>query len=181
MNRVVKLSSLVAAIAVSVGFAQAQPMNVPEEIRVPAGHQLVCKMEAKGVQIYESVVGKNGALEWKFEGPLADLSDQAAGKLGIHYYGPSWEAVDGSKVKKDDDKKAKSVDAPKKATDLPWLLVPVKSDDAANAKPGTLSNVVYVQRLSTSGGKAPAALPKRAGSKIAVPYTAEYYFWAKAE
>jgi hypothetical protein len=31
------------------------------------------------------------------------------------------------------------------------------------------------------GGKAPAELPKRKDSRIAVPYEATYYFWVKSK
>jgi hypothetical protein len=58
-------------------------------------------------------------------------------------------------------------------------LIPVKSDDVNGAKPGTFSNVVYIQRIATSGGMAPAEAPKRLGSMIAAPYTAIYHFWEK--
>src|SRR5262249_11438044 len=61
----------------------------------------------------------------------------------------------------------------------PWLRISVKADDAKDAKPGILSKVVYVQRVSTSGGVKPKDLPIRADSKVAVEYTAVYYFWAK--
>ena len=48
----------------------------------------------------------------KFEEPIANLSEAGPGKAGFHYYGPAWEAADGSKVVKEDDKKVQSADAP---------------------------------------------------------------------
>jgi hypothetical protein len=36
---------------------------VPSELRVPSGHKLLIRAEAKGVQIYKSVEGKDGKLE----------------------------------------------------------------------------------------------------------------------
>src|ERR1017187_8705004 len=142
MTRSTALASILLAFAASIAVAQ-QP--VPEAIKVPDGHKLVATFEAKGVQVYEAVKGKASDLEWKFEGPLAELSDGKGKKAGIHYYGPAWEAADGSKVFKPEDKKPTSVKA-EKPSDLPWLLVPVTSDDR---KAGTLSKVVYIQRVST--------------------------------
>ena len=177
MNRSFKTAFLMVALMVPTAIAQPPLVAVPENIKVPDGHKLVATFGAKGVQVYVAVKGESGNLEWKFEGPLAELTDVMSNKAGIHYYGPAWEATDGSVVFKPKDKIPKSAQA-KKPTDLPWLLLPVISDDA---KMGTFSNVVYIQRLSTSGGMPPADLPKRVGSKIAVPYTATYTFWSKAK
>jgi hypothetical protein len=179
--RITTLASILLVLEASIAAAQPKTVKIPAAIKVPDGHKLIAKCEAQGVQIYKAVAGKGGVLEWVFEGPLADLSEAGPGKAGIHYYGPAWEAADGSKVVKDDDKKVQSAEAPNPTRDLPWLLVPVKADDLKDAKPGRFSKVVYVQRVATSGGRAPKEPLNRAGSKIAVPYKAVYYFWAKGE
>src|SRR5262249_20669208 len=99
-------------------------------------------------------------------------------KAGWHYDGPSWEAADGSQVVRDRAEEVKSSPAPRPAQDIPWLLLKVK---AAAGRHGTLSPVVFVQRLQTEGGKGPAALPKRAGTKVGVEYRAVYYFYSRAK
>src|SRR6516162_6843355 len=149
--------------------SQGQPAvpDVPKEIAVPPGHKLLFKVEAKGVQIYKAVEGKGGALEWVLEAPLADLFEEKGGNAGWHYEGPSWEAVDGSKVVLDKTEDVKSAKAPKLKQDIPWLLLKVK---AAEGKEGKLSPAVYIQRLQTEGGKAPGELPKRVGTKSGVEY-----------
>jgi hypothetical protein len=152
--------------------------EVPKEIAVPPGHKLLLKLEARGVQIYKAVEGKPGKLEWALEAPLADLFDGKGGPAGWHYDGPSWEATDGSKVVRDRSAEVKSAPAPGPKEDVPWLLVKVK---AAEGKAGTFSPVVYVQRLQTAGGKAPAQGPKRVGTKVGVSYRAVYHFYGKAE
>jgi hypothetical protein len=152
--------------------------DVPKEIAVPPGHKLLFKVEAKGVQIYKAVEGKGGALEWVLEAPLADLFDEKGGNTGWHYEGPSWEAVDGSKVVRDHTEDVKSAPAPKPKQDIPWLLLKVK---AAEGKEGKLSPAVYIQRLQTEGGKAPGELPKRVGTKVGVEYKAAYYFYGLAK
>jgi len=157
--------------------AQTAVPDVPREIAVPPGHKLLFKLEAKGMQIYKAATGKSGTLEWVLEAPLADLFDAKGTKAGRHYDSPpSWEATDGSKVVKSGDAKAAAAPNPKE--DIPWLLVKVKAEaDMA----GTFSPVVYIQRLQTEGGKAPAELPKRVGTKAGVPYKAVCYFYGKAE
>jgi hypothetical protein len=52
---------------------------------------------------------------------------------------------------------------------------------AADGKDGTFSPAVYIQRLQTGGGKAPAEAPKRVGTKIGVPYKAVYFFYGDAK
>jgi hypothetical protein len=160
--------------------SQGQPAlpDVPKEIAVPPGHKLLFKVEAKGVQIYKAVKGKRGALEWVLEAPLADLFEEKGGKAGWHYEGPSWEAVDGSKVVRDKTEDVKSAPAPKPKQDILWLLLKVK---AAEGKEGNLSPAVYTQRLQTEGGKAPGELPKRVGTKVGVAYKATYYFYGQAK
>jgi Protein of unknown function (DUF3455) len=174
-----RLGVLVAVTAVSVPLlvltAQPAVPDVPKEIAVPPGHRLLLKAEAKGVQIYKAVEGKSGQPEWALEAPLADLVDAQGRKAGWHYDGPSWEAVDGSKLVRDQAAEVKSAPAPKPAQDIPWLLMPVKAE---GGKGGTLGPVVYIQRLQTQGGKAPAERPKRVGTRIGVAYKAVYYFYA---
>jgi hypothetical protein len=181
MIRTTTLAFTLLVLPATTALTQAKKPAIPAAIEVPKGHKFVYQYNAKGVQVYKAQEGKDGKLEWAFDGPLADLFDGEANKAGIHYYGPAWEASDGSKVVKDDGRKLLAADAPNPARDVPWLLVPVKADEPGNAKPGRFSRIVYVQRVATSGGRAPKELPKRAGSKIAVPYTATYYFWAPSD
>jgi hypothetical protein len=169
---------LAATVFLLPASSPAQPADIPKEIAVPPGHQLILKLDAKGVQIYKAVEGKAGKLEWVLEAPLADLLDDKGGKAGLHYEGPAWEAADGSKVVRDKSDDVKSAPAPNAAKDIPWLLVKVKADEG---KAGAISSAIYIQRLQTAGGKAPAELPKRAGSKVGVAYKAVYYFYGKAK
>jgi hypothetical protein len=155
----------------------AEP-EVPKEIAVPAGHKLLFKLAARGVQIYKATETKPGKLEWVLEAPLADLLDEKGAKAGCHYEGPAWEAADGSRLVRDKAEDVKSAPGPKPKDDIPWLLLKVKSDEA---KDGAFTTVAYIRRLETEGGKAPAEAPRRAGTKIGVPYKAVYYFYGKGK
>jgi hypothetical protein len=170
---------LAAILGLFLPVASSAQPAVPKEIAVPPGHKLLFKVEARGVQIYKAVEGKEAAaLAWVLEAPLADLFGDKGKKAGWHYDGPSWEAVDGSKVVRDKAEDVKFAPAPKPKQDIPWLLVKVK---AAEGKEGMLSRAVYIQRLETEGGKAPAELPKRVGTKVGVEYKAVYYFYGLAK
>jgi hypothetical protein len=150
--------------------------DVPKDIAVPPGYRCFLKLNARGVQIYQAVA-RSGKLEWALEAPLAELVDAMGAKAGCHYEGPSWEAADGSKVVRDKAAEVKSAPAPN-PKDIPWLLLKVKAEDGPN---GAFSPAVYIQRLETVGGKAPAELPRRVGTKVGVPYKAVYYFYAAAK
>jgi hypothetical protein len=170
--------SAVAPIIVFGGIEEREP-QVPAQVKVPIGHKFLFKVKAKGVQIYKSAAGKDGKPEWVFEAPLADLFGSHGMKVGCHYEGPSWEASDGSTVKKSAEKDAvKIADAPDGSKDIPWLLIQVRAE---KDKAGAFSRTTYIQRLDTRGGKAPAQAPVRTGTRIGVPYTAVYCFYGRTE
>lgn len=165
-------AAAVALLVTGVSVAQAEDA-VPKVLQPPAGYVVALTAKATGVQIYTSTAEAGTAPKWTFEAPLAELKGHA--EVIHHYAGPSWEAADGSKVSRDMDTPVTTVPAKQAASDIPWLLIKVTADPA----PGVLSKVVYVQRISTVGGVAPAAPPTRAGTKVGVPYTATYVFYAK--
>jgi hypothetical protein len=160
-----------ALVLALTGPADAKP--VPAELQ-PVGAKPLLTAHAKGVQIYKSVADADGHFKWVLEAPLAELSD-GHGKVIHHYAGPSWEALDGSKVAREAETPVKVVAAPNAAADIPWLLVKVAADPA----PGVLSRVGFVQRIETHGGQAPVVAPIRADTKVGVPYTATYVFFGK--
>ncbi len=168
---------LVAVHPAGAEEQQSEP-EVPAELRVPPGHKLLVRAEATGVQIYKSVEGKGGQLEWAFEAPLADLFSREGKKLGSHYEGPSWEATDGSTVMRDKEQAVQMAAAPHAQEDIPWLLI---KGQAEGDKEGTFNKVGYIQRVNTIGGKAPAEAPRHVGTKAGVAYRATYYFYSRAD
>jgi len=149
-----------------------QPPTVPEALRAPAGEVVTAKAAAKGSQVYECQAAEGG-YAWKLVGPDAELSDAAGARMGKHYAGPTWEALDGSKVV---GAVAKKADAPDPGA-VPWLLLTAKSTEGA----GTFAKVTSIQRVDTAGGVAPAGGCDGAstGKRQSVPYTATYYFYAR--
>jgi hypothetical protein len=103
--------------------------------------------------------------------PDAELFDAHGKLIGRHGAGPFWQATDGSRII--GAVKAKA-DAPV-AGAVPWLLLATKS----NGPEGSFSKVTAIQRVNTAGGMAPAAgcASELAGTRVRIPYTAEYYFF----
>jgi hypothetical protein len=145
------------SLALLAGCAVQAPANLQ-----PAGESLALVVPAKGVQIYECREAK-----WAFVAPEAELFDKAGRKIGTHYAGPHWEAADGSKI----------VGAVKARSDvqgtIPWLLLSARSVGGE----GAFSKVTSIQRVSTTGGVAPAGACSEAGARARIPYTADYYFF----
>lgn len=166
-------AAFAVCLLICLGAAHAQA-SVPGTLQAPAGYAVVWTAKASGVQIYKSTSEKGMAPKWVFDAPLAELRTPA--QVIHHYAGPTWEANDGSRIVRDAGTPVVSAPSAQPATDIPWLLVKVTPD----AAPGILSKIVYVQRVQTSGGAAPATPPVREGTVIGVPYTATYVFYAKA-
>lgn len=148
---------------------RAAAPDVPAAIRVPPGAKLIETLHATGAQVY-GCAATDGKFGWTLKRPDATLTD-AKGEAGKHGAGPSWTAKDGSAVT---GAKVAQVDAPV-ADAVPWLLLKATSTTGK----GRLSGVSFIQRLSTKGGKAPAAGcdAAHAGAELRVDYSADYYFY----
>jgi hypothetical protein len=138
------------------------------DLAVPAGNRLVRQLEAVGVQVYTCTAAPAGAA-WVFTGPEATLQSRQGEAAGKHYAGPTWEALDGSKVVG-----AKVAGATPDPAAIPWLLLRATSHAGA----GEMTEVTYIQRIATTGGLAPAegCTPASLGAVARVPYTASYCF-----
>jgi hypothetical protein len=152
---------------------QAQPSQIaaagPElgscsNLAAPAGSSYAFHAFARGVQLY-----RWSGTAWTPAGVSAELYADAAGngQVGIHYTGPYWESLSGSRVK------GTLVDrCPVGGNAIDWLSLAGTPD----VGPGVFRHVTFIQRVNTTGGKAPAT--GGALDEIAeVPYTAEYYFY----
>lgn len=135
--------------------------DVPEAVRVPAGHRKIAVMPAGGVQTYQCTAGT-----WTFVQPDAILRHRGRAEV-LHTRGPVWTSVkDGSSVTAAAQASSPVPDA------IPLLLL----KSTGNRGPGLLGSVAYIQRLGTTGGLAPA-VPCVDGTTASVPYTADYAFW----
>lgn len=177
MKRIHLTAAATALAAILSGCADllpAAPAPIPDTLKLPDSQILALKTQASGVQIYQCQPAKDDAMrfDWTLKAPEATLLDDAGNTVGKHYAGPSWEAIDGSKVVGE----VKARDGGPDPAAIPWLLLAVKSSSGN----GVLSAVQYVQRLYTIGGKAPAegCDAQHAGTETRVPYKAAYYFYS---
>ena len=173
---VVALAGLVAvsAFVVAAAGAQPTPSTAPGDLLDPRtydqGSRLFLVLHAEGVQKYTCSAG--GA--WVFTDPEATLF-KTTGKskpVGSHFLNfatgrPVWEFHGGdSSVEA-----ARTQSVTGGAGNIALLLL-----QAVDTSPGRLGHTTWIQRLNTSGGVAPAGTCTP-GATIAVPYTADYFFW----
>ena len=133
-------------------------------LEAPENTKLAYRVYAEGVQIY-SWTGPG----WRFDGPEATLYADAGmhSVVGTHYAGPKWESNSGGVVA--GSVKDRCTPNPNA---IQWLSL------TASAKgPGIFSNVVFIQRVNTAGGKEPTTPGTFVGQVARIPYTTEYYFY----
>ncbi|WP_035139620.1 DUF3455 domain-containing protein [Fischerella sp. PCC 9605] len=172
----ISLVALVFGLNAGNTHAQTTPTSspdVPNNLQVPQDQNPIFKALAKGSQIYvcKAKADNPNSFEWTLKGPDAVLLNEQGQKIGKHYLGPSWESNDGSKVI---GKVKTQADAPQ-ASAIPWLLLQVRSHEGD----GIFSQVNWIQRLNTVGGKAPTQGCDRvnANGEVRIAYQADYYFW----
>ena len=107
-----------------------------------------------------------------FKAPEANLFDSGGAQVGTHGAGPHWASSDGSVV----NGTTITQSASPTGDAIPWLLLRAT---AWSGTTGLFSDVSYVQRLNTSGGKAPATGcdSMSVGTELRVGYAADYYFY----
>ncbi len=157
--------------AVALAGCAGHETVIPDNLRFPAGETAVLHLKATGAQIYDCKASAQDAakFEWALRAPDAELRDTTGGLIGKHYGGPTWEALDGSKVVGELRARA---DAPDPDA-IPWLLLAAKS----TAGSGRFAHVRNIQRIETVGGKAPPACGAAdVGRTLRVPYSATYVF-----
>lgn len=145
---------------------------IPEPIRVPAGYGPLLTVHAKGDQIYQCTVGKDG-YSWAIQAPDARLFDSQGKIVGNHSAGPLWEYKEGGRVVGKIVKKL----AVNPESAISWLLVEV----VKNNQKGLLAGVKFINRINTQGGLPPVlgCDANHLGSERRVAYTANYVFYGR--
>ncbi len=129
----------------------------------------------KGNQIY-SCQHKSAGYSWTLKGPNAHLYDASGKMVARHYFGPRWQANDGSTIK------GAVLDAnasPQAGKDnAPWLVLHAVLEKGR----GVFDHVNLVTRTDTEGGGIPkqACDAARNGQSVSVPYKALYTFFFQA-
>lgn len=179
MKSVTRLAALGAATLLAACADQpGSRVEVPAAIAPAPGQTLALSVAATGVQIYECRTDGNVARppQWVLVAPDAVLLDAIGRAIGQHGAGPQWTFDDGTRVTA---RVAAQAAAPQ-AGAVPWLLL--ESPAASNNAAGRLGEVRSVQRINTSGGVAPreGCTAQGVGSRVRVPYTADYLFYRVA-
>jgi hypothetical protein len=165
-------------------LAESEKLSIPPAIDLPSnepnGNTRVATFYAEGVQKYKAklIAGSTPSqYEWIFVAPRADLFNVVNAKVGTHSAGPTWQLL-GSTT----DSIYGQAFTPAKAApssdpgSIDWLQLTPKTGKAPT---GLFTNVSYIQRIATNGGKAPLIAPVNATDTIDVPYTAVYRFTKK--
>ena len=146
-----------------------------QNLQPSAAERVAFKLQAAGAQVYQcrQVRDNPSQHEWAFVGPEADLFDATGQRAGRHYGGPTWEALDGSKVMATVTGKAPA----KSADSIPWLLLTARPV----AMQGAVGHVSSIQRVDTIGGIPPAqgCSTQNTGETVRVPYAAQYVFFTR--
>lgn len=151
--------------------------RLDDQIQVPPGNVVALETTAVGLLNYECRPNpaNAGAIGWVLMRPEAELRDRT-GKVVGAYVGPpaTWTHTDGSTVVG-----TQIALAPRTgATNIPNQL----SKGTPGAAPGALQAITYIQRIRTKGGQdlSKACTQTEAGSKLTLPYQADYIFWKAA-
>jgi hypothetical protein len=204
------LSSVSAALAVALTLSMSQsahahkvtPPDVPVEIQVPAGNVVFLKGQAVGTQNYACSPSGAG-FAWGLFTPEATLFNRADKQSITHFFGPNpdesdvntdprvvakgairaaWQARDTSTVWAKVAPLSRPVVV--RPDSVPWLLLEAVGVQEGPTGGDTLTPTTFIQRVNTVAGLAPSTGCSQSadvGKKAFVPYTADYFFYAKPD
>ena len=156
--------ALVAASAASTLANDNRAPEVPGDIAVEDGNKVHFHGFGVGVQIYTW----NGST-WGAAVPKATLFDDDGNVVADHFAGPTWVSNSGSQVVGALPPLSVTVDT----NAIPWLRLTALNPEG----PGIFANTTFIQRVNTTGGKAPSANGTFVGQVARIPYTADYFFY----
>lgn len=174
---VVALCGLVAVAAAARPAPQTEPGDLIDPRTYAPESRLFLVLHAEGVQKY--TCQSNGT--WLFTDPEATLykTTGASRPIGSHFLNfatgrPVWQLNDGSSVEA-----ARTAGRDGGTGNIPWLLL--QAVETTEGEGGDrLINTMWVQRLNTGGGVAPAGTCTP-GDRVRVDYSADYFFWSADE
>jgi hypothetical protein len=161
------------AAAVGAVAALAAQTQAASELQPGADERVLVVLQAAGVQVYQCLGSEATRHEWAFVGPEADLYDGSGRRVGRHYGGPTWEALDGGRVTGTVAARAQA----HSPDSIPWLRLAAQPARRA----GLFAGVTTIQRIDTVGGAAPkdGCGPQAVGEQVRVPYSAQYVFYTR--
>jgi hypothetical protein len=155
------------ALAVESGNDNRAP-EVPVDIAVTGPNKVHFHGFGVGVQIYTW-----DGVSWGRPVPRATLFDDDGNIVATHFAGPRWKSNSGSTVLGAVVQPTATVDT----NAIPW----VKLQAVTTEGPGIFADTTFIQRVNTTGGKAPSVNGLVVGQVAEVPYTADYFFYRQTE
>jgi hypothetical protein len=163
-----------AAISASEQMVIPAAITIPENL--PTGNVRVATYFAVGVQKYKAeAIPNTSDFKWVLAGPDASLYNANNVQVGTHGVGPHWTLSAGDNILGQHFTPQKTSPSPD-ANSVDWLLLKPKDGTAPT---GIFADVDYIQRIATSGGRAPATAPTSITDEVSVDYTAVYRFTKK--
>lgn len=175
MNKKMNMKNAVCALALLLGSGLTalagndnRAPEVPDQIAVDGTTN---KIQFHGFGVGFQVYTWNGT-DWGRAVPEATLFVGGA-PLVDHFAGPTWESPSGSRVV------GAVVNAVIMDTNaIPWLLLSAVPDRTQG--PGIFADTTFIQRVNTTGGKAPIENGAFVGQVFKSPYTADYFFYRQS-
>ncbi len=203
-------SASATAVAVALALSMSQsahahkvtPPDVPIDIQVPEGNVVFLKGQAVGTQNYACSPSGTG-FAWILFTPEATLFNRADKQTITHFFGPNpdqndvntdprvvskgairaaWQARDTSTVWAKVSPLSRPVVV--RPDSVPWLLLETVGVQEGPTGGDTLTPTTFIQRVNTVGGLAPptgCSNSTDVGKKAFIPYTADYFFFAKPD
>src|ERR1051325_11373807 len=168
--------ALLAATATSALATDNRAPEVPGTIAVGETNKVHFHGFGVGFQIYTW----NGT-SWGGAVPEATLFDEDGNVVALHFgvfaingsfIGPAWQSNSDSEVVGKLPPAAVIMDT----NSIPWLRLEPLSTEG----PGIFANTTFIQRVNTTGGKAPSTDGAFVGQVARVPYTADYFFYRQS-
>jgi len=173
--------------------AAVTPPKVLPELRVPPGN--VAFLEGHGVGTQNYICLPSGTsttgFDWSLFTPEATLFNDDGKQITTHFFGPNPAEKGLIRVAFQHSRDtstvwAKLFHAPVPVTPnaIPWLVLEMTGVQAG-ATGDTLTATTFIQRVNTKGGVAPPSADcsslENVGAKAFVAYTADYFFYKRAD
>lgn len=149
-------------------YGSIRNKDLPAAIQVDENvFKETARFVGKGKQVYDCVNGAYVGRE-----PNANLYRIHGGQVGIHFVGPQWANLDGSRVKA---AALASVPSPDGPGNVAWLLL--GANENAGASGLAFSQTQRIQRVLTRGGTPPSSCGAGSPQTISKDYSTLYIFY----
>jgi hypothetical protein len=171
------------------------PPLMPGNIAVPPGNKAFLEGHGVGTQNYICLPSGSG-FAWTLFTPEATLFNHGDNQqVTTHYFSPNnnpFDPADKGMIRATWEHSRDTSTVWAKAIEtsidanfvapgaIPWLKLQVVGAQDGPIHGDRLAATTFIQRLNTVGGSAPStgcARPEDVGSKMFVPYTADYFFY----